>query len=317
MKKTFKTLIMLAILGTLAYYFQAPIRARLSIFSAPCEEPIAYTLGRFDARFGISKSYFKDALSEAEKIWEKPKKLQGESFEKDLFVYKENGEGGMLKINLVYDYRQEATEKLAGLGIVVENNKASYDSLRAKFTALKAEYASAKKDYDAQVNSFNAKQDVYEAQVKYWNARGGAPKGEYEKLQAEKAELDAELSELKRKQAQINEMVEEINAMVVVLNRLAGTLNLTVDKYNTINVSRGESFEEGVYYSDGFDRAIDIYEFSSRDKLVRVLAHELGHALGLPHVADPKAMMYELNVGDNKVLIETDISALKAKCGVE
>ena len=325
MTKTFKTLILLVILGVLLYQFEAPIRerfapflnelvAKIGILGAPCEEPIAYTLGRFDARFGISKSYFLNALLEAERIWEKPK---DESFRKDLFVYKENGEdGGMLKINLVYDYRQEATSKLADLGIVVENNKASYDSLKAKFIALKAKYAGAKKNYDAQLNSFNAKQDAYEAQVKYWNARGGAPKGEYEKLQAEKAELDAELLKLKEEQAQINEMVDEINAMVVVLNRLADALNLTVEKYNTINVARGESFEEGVYYSDGFNREIDIYEFSSRDKLVRVLAHEFGHALGLPHVDDPKAMMYELNQGDTKILTDTDLQALRAKCRV-
>ena len=102
----------------------------------------------------------------------------------------------------------------------------------------------------------------------------------------------------------------------MAINRLAATLNLSVENYNNINTARGESFEEGVYHSEGVKREIDIYEFSNREKLVRVLAHELGHALGLPHVQDPKAIMYELNQGTSEKLSSADIVALDAKCNI-
>ena len=326
MKKFLKIFIPLIIIGVVAYQFRSDLGTQFvtptlqnlqknvsSIFSkvTPCSEPIPYTIGTFDTKFGISKEYFLSALSDAEAVWEKP-------FGKDFFTYApENSSSDVLKINLIYDYRQQATNEIADLGIVVQNNKASYDELKAKFTALQTELTKAKSDYDAHVESFNTDQSAYEKQVEYWNARGGALKAEYDKLNNEKAALSTRASGLKAEQAQINGMVDQINSVVVVLNRLASALNLSVTKYNGVNSSLSESFEEGVFESANGSRKIDIYEFSNREKLVRVLAHELGHALGLDHVADPKAMMYSLNQGNSLTLTQDDINELKAKCGIK
>ena len=125
------------------------------------------------------------------------------------------------------------------------------------------------------------------------------------------------MAELKILETQLNEMVREINKLVGSLNRLIKSLNLNVGAYNTIGASRGETFVGGIYHSAEGVREINVYEFSNRDKLVRVLAHEFGHALGLEHVEDRNAMMYKLNEGDARVLSKSDLVALKALCKIE
>lgn len=323
MKKVLKFLIVVFFVGVIVYQFRSTLGPQFSplldnlknnvtgifIKQIPCREPIPYNLGTFDPQFNISKSYFLSALVDAEAVWEKP-------YGKNLFIYTPaDSDSHVLKINLVYDYRQQATSKLADLGIVVKDNRASYDMLKTKYETLNTTYNTAKNTFNTQIEAFNQRKLAYGADVKYWNDQGGAPQAEYDRLQAENLALENLSKTLQDMQNNINKMADDINAFVVALNRLVSTLNLSVEKYNTTNVSRGESFEEGVYSSDGLNRQIDIYEFSSRVKLVRVLAHELGHALGLDHVKDPKAIMYELNQGSNETLTNADLSALKARCG--
>ena len=322
MKKFSKTLIVLVIFLLLLYKYQdnilvfispyaKEIATQVGIAQAPCGQPIPYNLGTFDTQFGISKEDFLSALALAEAIWEKP-------LNKNFFIYSPDDSGGnVLKINLVYDYRQQATSKLAGMGITVSDNRASYNALKAQFTDLKAQYNSAKSSFDDQVASFNQQQKDYNDQVNSWNQQGGAPPDEYAKLEDTQAELQNESAQLQTAQKNINSMVDQINAMVVVLNRLVATLNLSVDQYNTVNGTLGDSFEEGVYVQDASGLHIDIYEYTNHDKLVRVLAHELGHALGMEHVTDPNAIMYKFNQGNSLALTQADIDELKAVCGIK
>lgn len=302
--------IILVILLAAGYVFRAPIyTAWQNLYHQyfPCRAPLAYSIGNFDERFGIAKTDFFKAIAEAAGIWEK-------AINKDLFTSASDGD---LKINLVYDERQAATVKLRQLGIEIKDDRATYDMLKEKYESLKILYAAQKQALDAMIVSYEKAKREYEAAVAMWNKRGGAPKEEFVRLETERTALNEQITAINVAQDRLNETVDTLNATATFLNKLVKDLNLTVGRYNNIGQEQGEEFQEGVYKRDASGVEIIIYQFDDRAKLVRVLEHEFGHALGLEHVENPKAIMYRLNQASNEKLTVDDVNALKALCGVK
>jgi hypothetical protein len=309
MNKTLN-IIFLVIVAGLAFFYRGTIE---NIWVAaynryfPCRSPISYSLGSFDARFGISQKDFLDSLGQAENIWEK-------ALGKNLFQY---SQGGNLKVNLVYDKRQETTKELSSMGITVKNDRASYDALKIKYDDLLVTYSQTKSQFQVDVSAFQARESAYNTEVSALNRKGKASPDDISRLKTEAEYLNNQSAILNQRQTELSKMVDEINALAGALNQLATSLNIDVKKYNTVGSSLGGEFEEGTYISGPLGQEIDIYQFENKTKLVRVLAHELGHALGLDHNEDPKAIMYRLNDGINEKLTVADITALKNLCGIK
>ncbi len=301
-------LVTLLLAGTGYYYRADAARLFRELLNRlqPCQRPITYSVVRIDPQFGISKTKLLSDIKQAENIWETP-------IDKQLFEYSATGD---LKVSLIYDYRQQATEALRKLGIVIGDDKASYNSLKARYDAMVVEYDQKKAELTALVAKYEADRKAYEQEVKYWNSRGGAPKGVYDSLEQKRIDLNNQLAVINQKQDVLNQLAETINSAAVVLNKLIAELNIQVDSYNTIGETTGKEFTEGEYVINATGTAINIYQFNDETQLIRVFAHELGHALGLEHLDNPKAIMYYLNESGNSKLTGDDLTALKQRCRI-
>lgn len=275
-----------------------------SHLTATCAIPIEYSLGSFDGRFGLSRSAFSEAVATAAARWQK-------SASKPLFSFRDNG---ALKLNLVYDERQQETEMLAKIGLTINQDQASFDTITETYKNLLASYNEKKAAYARAIADFQTQQLAYQNQVTYWNSRGGAPADAYANLTAMRNTLEAETADLTAQVTALNTLTKTLNGVAAVLNQLADSLNIQIDRYNTGGQDIRKVFEAGDYESDSAGERINIYQFENNAKLVAVLTHELGHALGLEHNDSPKSIMYRLNEGQNQTITAADIAALKAKC---
>ncbi len=273
----------------------------------PCRSIITYSIDTVDPKFGITKDQFINMVHAGEKTWE-------DSAGKNLFDFKK--EGGKVSINLIYDTRQASTDKLKKLGYVINNDKESYNTLKAKYDSLRSTLSSDRQSVENDINTLKADQDAFAKEVEYWNKRGGAPKDEYARLERQKDQLNKEADDLNARQAELNERVDTINSLGTVLNDLIYNLNLDVERYNDNQGTLGDEFDQGEYRLDENGRSINIYQFDNKEKLTRVLAHELGHALGIGHNDNPASLMYRINEGKTLKLSPEDISSLKETCKV-
>ncbi len=303
----FILLVLVIIAGVFAYTYQDQIRDRVRtiIYGAPCSKPVIYTLGKIDPRFKLSHDAVLSIINKAAESWDK-------ASGKNLLEY--NATKGEVVVNFKYDRRQQVTEQLKTLDTVLDSSDANYQALKSKFNSLTAVYKENKAKFEAHKSRVEAVQQSYNEEVDSWNKRGGAPKDVYQRLQNAKEELILEYAKLEAEAAALNAEIRNINSVVAELNGSVASHNAVANKYNTINASVEPEFREGEYVVSSEGKEIDIYQYNDMNKLIRVLEHEFGHAIGLDHVESPSAIMYPLNQGTGEKPTAADLAALKVLC---
>lgn len=271
-------LLLVAGLGVLlAFNKTAQAQAKNMLFASPCDTPIHYRIGTVDSRFDITRETLQADINQADGIWSKV-------YGKNLFVYDPNAG---LSVNLVYDGRQSLTNKVSQLEGELDTNK----------TNLKSQIDS----YKQQSQDFQQRLKELNQEIDYWNSQGGAPADEYDKLTTEQNQLRDEAQ-------QLNQIAQRLNLSTDQYNDQVNQLNQTI---NTFNQALTKKPEEGLY--DPQKNTIDIYFDTSQAELVHTLTHEMGHALGMNHVQDPRAIM---NPYTNTYIVPTndDIQELQRVC---
>jgi hypothetical protein len=287
-------LLILLSLGLILAYFNF----RPSPFS---RFPITYRIRMVDGRFGLTKQEFRAAVIRAAGLW-------GEPLSRVLF---QEDPQGAVEINLSYDYRQEATDHLKKLNYKLDGSKTSYDQLSRDLAGLKAEFEQKNEALKRDSQSYQARTNTFNAEAEQWNRRGAVTENTLRRLTQEKEELDALREDLKGRQEDLKNLAYTINNMVVAINEIAAAHNLDVAEHQNTKNSLGREFCEGLYESKNGRQTITIYQFDSHERLVRVLAHEFGHALGLPHSPVEESVMYRIIKSTALQISPDDLAALK------
>lgn len=242
-----------------------------------CDRPLGYSTGSVDPKFGYSDEKFITASKEAAAIWNK-------AIGKQLLAYEA---GATLSVNLVYDERQSLLSSIQDLEGDVSRDKESVDKEAEAF--------------DVRVSEFEKKVEKLNEEIENWNKQGGAPPVEYERLSSEQSTMGQEAAKLNEEAKKFNKKVGGYNTEVKNLNK----------QISNFNEALHDKPEGGLYMGDS--NRIEVYLASDRNELVRILAHEMGHAMGIGHVADPNSIMYPLSLTAQK-LTKDDISALNDIC---
>lgn len=289
------------LLGLIVYANRDILYRNLSYLrrqAAPCSAPVTYAAGAVDGRFGLSRSEFAAALLEAEEAWET-------ASGRDLFAAA-SGKAA-LTVNLVYDEKQASGERLRAMGGRAAEGRAAVEGLLAQQEAMAAKAEADKAALLERAGNYRRRQQAYEAA-----ARAAAP-GSGEALRAEREGLEREYRELKAAEAELNSLADSVNSLGSHADRQVAEHNRKVDEVNREGAAAGDT-EEGVYRSGGALETIDIYQYTDRRQLRRLLMHELGHAAGFAHVGDPLAVMHGLYTGQPPALTRADLDELARVC---
>lgn len=273
-------------------------------FLLPCGAPLRYSIGSFDGHFGITEEAFRQEMVTAEQVWE-------QALGKELFVYDPDAS---FKVNLIFDQRQLQT--LAGQKIEqsLSETKIKQDTLAERNAATLELYQKTLEEYEVLLVAFQKRLAEHNARVAFWNKQGGAPAEEYKQLQTESGTIEKLEKNLETKRRGVNALVDTVNQFSKEQVRVVDQHNAKVEGY-VKRYGEPKDFDQGEYMST----VINIYQFDDRAHLRLVLAHELGHALGIGHVEDPYAMMYykmERQDPERLTLTADDRTAFAGVCSI-
>jgi chromosome segregation ATPase len=249
-------------------------------FYKPCTTPLPYAIGFIDPRQNITREQLTKILTSAETAWEKP-------LGKNLFQTETSNDwfskltGRFVTVNVRYDERQLKKN-------ILTNGERNLDTQAKKLAQEKSTLELLQSQYASQ-------KSIYEEHVSLWN------KGK-RTSQTTHNQLEVERSALEQLRQTVNDRVSSYNQNIAQYNSEVNTFNANSHFEDEAGTTRGR-------------QVIDLYLLEGDATDAFLIAHELGHAIGIDgHASDENSLMYYRLPKNIRGINEADISLLTKAC---
>ncbi len=284
--------------------------------TVPCAVPLEWRIADVDPRFEVDDSTAGFAVEEAASLWER-------AVDRQLFSH-EPGKG--LPVRFVFDDRQALLQVRRQLQRDLEDAGRRLEARRTELGGLRDTFREALAEHEERSVTLQRQLEDYDAAVRRWNARGGAPDSVRADLHRRRADLQAERRSLEKQQQEMRALQEWFRAQTEALNQRIRDQNRRAEalqrEFPVVATEAGR-YGESVRRRNGevvsVEREVLVFRFSGMNELVLLLAHELGHALGLGHSGVRGSVMHEVSsewsgASSGLELHRSDVEMLLERC---
>ena len=243
-----------------------------------CSKPIFYTLGSIDRRFGLSNEKILEELVEAEGVWEKFRKS-------NLFEYVKNAKDADITIDFIYDIRQQELVSKQSLNANIDDYIIAFRAYENRVIAHNAKLA----QYEERAKQYDDAFKMYDNAVSLWNNSSRTDESELSRLENEEIRLRSFLKSLKIESASVEQSEKSLNYEKDQIDKRKAEIEKI---YGELSIPVNTEVEQGSWNSE--TKKVVIYRFQDNRELKWLLAHELGHVLGMEHVEYPRSVMHYL-----------------------
>ncbi|MEX0780405.1 MAG: matrixin family metalloprotease [Balneolales bacterium] len=264
----------------------------------PCDTPLLYEIGDIDIRFGIHQSDVAMAMEQVEQLW-------NTALDKELIKSSRDGD---VMITLSFANEANKVAELSKTIAAKEKQIAENNRVHEQLLKQHEDRANAHEELLAQRNKVVRE---YNANIQKWSSSSAGPE--------EKRKETKISSKIDSLESRVHQELAAADALFRQIGASAERLNEKTDKYNSL-IARYEDLlndDRIINKGDFYGERIHVYQFDDQDDLVMVLAHEIGHALGLDHVPNDKSVMHAyIHDQDlqNRLLTSQDIQAIQDLC---